>query len=73
MEVSPFTDEERFHLLRYIDSQNSRVWSATNPNKIKDAQFHNQKFGVRCAVSRNCIIGLIFFEYTVSWEHVIGK
>jgi hypothetical protein len=36
LEFKFFTDEVRFHLSGYVNSQNSRVWSAINSNEIKD-------------------------------------
>jgi hypothetical protein len=49
IDVTPFTDDAPFHLLSYINCQNSRVCSAADPHTIKDTQFHKQKVGFRCA------------------------
>jgi hypothetical protein len=46
-----------FHLSSYLNRQNSRIWSSTNPREIKSTPLHDQKFGVWCPVSRNRIIG----------------
>jgi hypothetical protein len=46
-----------------------RVLSATNPCEIKDTSLHDQKVGVWCAISQIRIIGLTFFDDTVSVEH----
>jgi hypothetical protein len=46
LDVTFFADEARFHLYGCANSQNSHVWSATNPLDIKDTPLHNQKVGV---------------------------
>lgn len=63
-----FTDEAWFHLDGYVNSQNSRIWSAENPHAYHEKQLHPQKIGVWCAISRKKIIGPIFFDYTVNAE-----
>jgi hypothetical protein len=64
LDVTFFTDEAWFHLLGYVNSQNSLFWSAAKPNGTKDMPIHDQKVGVCCAVSRNPIICPIFFDDT---------
>jgi hypothetical protein len=56
------------HLSGYVNSQNNRVWSAANPSEIKDTPVHDQKVGVWRAISRNLIIGPIFFDDTINSE-----
>jgi hypothetical protein len=68
LDITFFTDEAWLHLSGYVNSQNSCVWSATNPHEIKDAPLHDQKVGVRGAISRNRIIGPLFFDDTVNSE-----
>jgi hypothetical protein len=36
LDVTIHTDETLFHFFGYVNSQNSRVWSATNRHDIKD-------------------------------------
>jgi len=57
-----FTDEAWFHLSRYVNSQNTRIWEAENPHTVHEEPLHSQKIGVWCGVSRRRIIGPIFFE-----------
>jgi hypothetical protein len=40
----------------------------TNPHEIKGVPLHDQEDGVRCAISRNRIIGPIFFDDTIISE-----
>jgi hypothetical protein len=59
--VTFFTDEAWFHLYGYINSQNSRVWSAHNPQFLQQTALHRQKVEVWVAISRKWMIGPIFF------------
>jgi hypothetical protein len=36
LDVTFFTDEAWFHLSRYVNRQNSLVWSTTNPHEIQE-------------------------------------
>jgi hypothetical protein len=67
MDVTFLTDEVWFYLSGYV-SQNSRVWSATNPYEFKDTPLHDQKVGVWRSTSRNLIIGPISFDDTINSE-----
>jgi hypothetical protein len=67
LEVTFFASEALFHLSDYENSQNSRVWSATDPHVIKDTPLHERRL-VWCAVSRNLIIGSIHFDGTIKSE-----
>jgi hypothetical protein len=49
LDVTFFVEEAWFHIPGYVNSQNSRVWSATNPHEIKDTPLHEQKVSVWCA------------------------
>lgn len=60
-----FSDEAWFHLSGYVNGQNSRFWSTTNPHSVMPKPLHSQKIGVWCAVSRKRIVGPLFFESTV--------
>jgi hypothetical protein len=68
LDVTFFTDEAWFHLSGYVNSQNSRVWSATTPHEIKDTPFRDLKVGVWCPISRNRIIVPIFLDDTINSE-----
>lgn len=61
LDVMFYTDEAWFHLGGYVNSQNTRLWSATNPHDL-----HEAKIGVWVAMSRARIVGPIFFENTVN-------
>jgi hypothetical protein len=67
LDVTFFTDGACFHLSGYA-KQCSRVWSATNSHEIKDAPLHDQKVGEWGAISRNRIIGTIFFGDVINLE-----
>jgi len=36
LDYTRFSDEAWFHLLGYINSQNSRIWTSENPNAIRE-------------------------------------
>jgi len=61
-----FSDKAWFHLTGYINSQNSRIWASENPNAIHEEPLHSEKIGVWCGMSRQCIIGPIFFNATIT-------
>lgn len=63
-----FSDEAWFSLCGYVNSQNNRVWSASNPHLQLQAPLHQQKVGVWCAISRSRVVGPIFFTQTVNSE-----
>jgi hypothetical protein len=43
MEAAFFTDEAWFHVSGYVNSQKSRVGSATNPREVKGTPSRDQK------------------------------
>lgn len=61
-----FSDEAWFTLNRFINSQNNHMWSTKNPDATIEAPLHPQKVGVWCALSASKIIGLIFFNNTIT-------
>jgi transposase len=62
-----FTDEAWFNLSGYVNSQNSRTWSFTNPHNIVQQPLHSPKVGVWAAMSRKRIF-FTFFDTTVTSE-----
>jgi len=58
-----FSDEAWFHLSGYVNSKNSRIW--TSENAIHEEPLRSEKTGVWCGMSRQRIIGPIFFEETI--------
>jgi hypothetical protein len=63
-----FTDEARFYLSGYINSQNTRVWAEENPQEIHAEPLRSEKTEVWCALSRRRIIGPVFFDQIVTTE-----
>lgn len=57
-----FTDEAWFHLSGFINSQNMRIWGTEKPQNLFERPLHPLKIGVWAAVTRNRIIGPIFFQ-----------
>lgn len=56
-----FSDEAHFHIGGYVNKQNMRYWSASNPKEVHEKPLHSPKTTVWCAVSGNGIIGPYFF------------
>ncbi|KAJ4434556.1 hypothetical protein ANN_23118 [Periplaneta americana] len=56
------SDEAHFHLSEYVDKQNFRYWSPTNPYEMHEKPLHSIKVTVWCAIASFGIIGLYFFE-----------
>ena len=61
LDVTFFTDEAWFHLLGYVNSQNSRLWSFYNSHSLHETPLHDKKVGVWVVISRCRIVGPIFF------------
>jgi DNA-binding transcriptional MocR family regulator len=61
-----FSDEAWLHLSGYVNSQNTRLWGSENPHALFEEPLHSQKVGVFCALSQRRIIGLMFFNTTVT-------
>jgi hypothetical protein len=68
LDVTFLTVDAWFYLSGYFHSQNSRLWSATNPHEFKNTPLHDEKVGVWCTVSRSRVVGLIFFDDTINSE-----
>ena len=47
-----FSDKAWFHLSRYINSQNMRMWSAENPHYFEKPPLHLQKLGFDVSLLR---------------------
>lgn len=71
LDITFYSDEAWFHLSGYVNSQNSRLWSAVNPFEIHEQPLHSLKVGVWIAMSRRRIIGSIFFDGTINSERYI--
>ncbi|PSN42498.1 hypothetical protein C0J52_09799 [Blattella germanica] len=56
------SDEAHFHLSGYVNKQNFRYWSQTNPYEMHEVPLHSVKVTVWCAIASFGIIGPYFFE-----------
>lgn len=56
------SDEAHFHLDGYVNKQNFRYWSDTNPQELHERPLHSAKLTVWCGVTKKCVIGPYFFE-----------
>ena len=72
LDVVFFSDEAQFHLPGHLNSQNTRLWFSEQPYATHENPFHSTKIGAWCAVSRQRIIGPIFFSETVNSERYIN-
>ncbi|GFS57666.1 putative DD41D transposase [Trichonephila clavipes] len=57
-----FSDEAHFWLNGYVNKQNCRIWSETNPEVHVETPLHPEKLTVRCALWAGGIIGPYFFK-----------
>lgn len=57
-----FSDEAHFHLSGYVNKQNMRYWTDTNPHELHEVPLHCERVTAWCALSRVAIIGPHFFE-----------
>lgn len=60
--VLVMSDEAHFHLDGFVNKQNFRYWSETNPQELHERPLHSAKVTVWCGVTKNYIIGPYFFE-----------
>ncbi len=65
-----FSNEAWFRLSSYINTQNFRVWSSTNPHMYQEASLHPLKVGVWCDMSHWLIIGLVLFDLWLLLKHM---
>ncbi|GFT86848.1 putative transposable element [Trichonephila clavipes] len=57
-----FSDEAHFWLNGYVNKQNCRIWSETNPQVYVETPLHPEKLTVWCALWAGGIIGPYFFK-----------
>jgi Helix-turn-helix domain (DUF4817) len=57
-----FSDEAHFWLNGFVNKQNCRIWSESNPHVIKESLLHPQKLTVWCGLFAGGIIGPYFFR-----------
>ncbi|GFX30640.1 putative transposable element [Trichonephila clavipes] len=57
-----FSDEAHFWLNGYVNKQNCRIWSETNPQVYVETPLHPEKLTVWCALWAGGIIGSYFFK-----------
>jgi hypothetical protein len=49
--ITFFTDEAWFHILGYVNTQNTQLWSSENPYAVHEKPLQDQKLGVQDAIS----------------------
>ncbi|GFW43823.1 putative transposable element [Trichonephila clavipes] len=57
-----FSDEAHFWLNGYVNKQNCRIWSETNPQVYVETPLHPEKLTVWCALWAGGIFGPYFFK-----------
>ncbi|GFT06674.1 putative DD41D transposase [Trichonephila clavipes] len=57
-----FSDKAHFWLNGYVNKQNCRIWSETNPQVYVETPLHAEKLTVWCALWTGGIIGPYFFK-----------
>ncbi|GFV82192.1 putative transposable element [Trichonephila clavipes] len=57
-----FSDEAHFWLNGYVNKQNCRIWSETNPQVYVETPLHPEKLTAWCALWAGGIIGPYFFK-----------
>ncbi|GFV71456.1 putative DD41D transposase [Trichonephila clavipes] len=57
-----FSDEAHFWLNGYVNKQNCRIWSESNPQVYVETPLHPEKLTVWCALWAGGIIGPYFFK-----------
>ena len=56
------SDEAHFHLSSYVNKQNFRYWSGSNPRSLHEKPLHSERVTVWCAVANSGVWGPYFFE-----------
>ena len=65
-DITCYSDEAWFHLIGYVNSQNTRIWATEHPHEIPKVPLNSEKTWVWCAISRRRIIGPIFSHETLN-------
>lgn len=65
LDISFFSIEAWFHLLGYVNFQNSHVWPAVNLHAVQETPLHDQKLGIWSVISWSWVFVPIFFENSV--------
>jgi hypothetical protein len=63
-------DEAWFHVSGFVNAQNNHHWDIKNPHAVHEDPLNDQTVNVRCVVSNQRIIGLIFLHEMTS-EHYV--
>ena len=56
------SDEAHFHLIGYVNKQNTRFWAEKHPEMLHEAPLHSERLTVWCGVTWYGIIGPYFFS-----------
>ncbi|GFX14154.1 putative transposable element [Trichonephila clavipes] len=54
--IDPLHDEAHFWLNGYVNKQNCRIWSESNPQMYVETPLHPEKLTVWCALSAGGIL-----------------
>ena len=57
-----FSDEAHFLLNGFVNKQNCRIWTESNPQQIQQLPMHTEKLTVWCGLWSGGIIGPFFFK-----------
>ncbi|XP_011859579.1 PREDICTED: uncharacterized protein LOC105557057 [Vollenhovia emeryi] len=57
-----FSDEAHFWLNGYVNKQNCRFWSESNPHEVLETPLHPERCTVWCGIHAGGIIGPYFFK-----------
>jgi hypothetical protein len=61
--ILSFSDEARFHLSGYVNSQNNRLWSCDSPHAYHETQLQPVKIDAWYAVSSSLSLSLSLFFF----------
>jgi transposase len=67
------SDEAHFYLNGFVNKQNCRFWSETNPRQLHERPLHSPKVTVWCAVGKVGVVGPYFFEQNEAAVTVTGE
>ena len=63
-----FSDETTFHTNGQVNEHNVYIWGKKNPHATIEHERDSPKVNVFCAISKNHVHGLFFFERNVTGD-----